>query len=332
MKAVVVVEKGKWQVLDVPVPGIGPYQALVKNEVCGMCSSTDWKIMQGQMTWAGPFPMALGHESVGRVVEVGDKVTKFNVGDRVTRSVLPRTDALNSAFGGFAEYGVVTDGPAIKAGAPTAEVNGYLVDRQNVVPGPVGAVEASLAITLAETASGMRSIGRNIRGSKVVVSGTGAAGLALALWSKMAGASSVTVLGRRPERLELARRRFSDHAVSTADSDWVRQTEDVIGGKADLLIEGVGDVALGFEMLSLMAEGGTAVAYGAPPDGGRYDPRWTTMNVEEQLDYAWAVDMLERQIVRPDWFVTQVWDGLDSFGEAMAQVRAGKVLKGFIRI
>jgi D-arabinose 1-dehydrogenase-like Zn-dependent alcohol dehydrogenase len=49
--------------------GSGPYEALVKMEACGICSSTDAKVVDGTMYWAPPFPLVLGHESVGRVVE-----------------------------------------------------------------------------------------------------------------------------------------------------------------------------------------------------------------------------------------------------------------------
>lgn len=53
----------------------------IKVEACGVCASDKHKISGD---WgACPYPLAVGHEVVGRVVRVGDKVTLAKVGDRV---------------------------------------------------------------------------------------------------------------------------------------------------------------------------------------------------------------------------------------------------------
>ncbi len=87
MKALVVPQAGKLQLANIPPPEISPYDALVRIEACGICNSTDQKLIEGTMYWAPPFPITLGHEAVGTVIEVGAKVRKFKVGDRVTRPI-----------------------------------------------------------------------------------------------------------------------------------------------------------------------------------------------------------------------------------------------------
>jgi uncharacterized zinc-type alcohol dehydrogenase-like protein len=61
---------------------IGPHDVLLDVLYCGVCHSD---IHQARNEWAdwGPttYPCVPGHEIVGRVVAVGDKVTKFKVGD-----------------------------------------------------------------------------------------------------------------------------------------------------------------------------------------------------------------------------------------------------------
>ena len=71
---------------EVDRPDCGPDEAIVETEACGICRS-DWHAWQGDWDWIGLVPrpgLIFGHEPVGRVVEVGDNVTRFDEGDRVT--------------------------------------------------------------------------------------------------------------------------------------------------------------------------------------------------------------------------------------------------------
>lgn len=63
---------------DIPVPEIGPGDALMKTFACGICSGDvmPWYIEEKA-------PIVLGHEPAGEIVEVGKEVTSFKPGDRV---------------------------------------------------------------------------------------------------------------------------------------------------------------------------------------------------------------------------------------------------------
>jgi propanol-preferring alcohol dehydrogenase len=66
---------------DLPVPGPGPGQLLVKIGACAVCR-TDLHVVDGEL--AEPkLPLVPGHEIVGRVEEIGARVEGFQVGDRV---------------------------------------------------------------------------------------------------------------------------------------------------------------------------------------------------------------------------------------------------------
>jgi alcohol dehydrogenase (NADP+) len=59
----------------------GPQDVLIEIKHCGICHSD---IHQARDEWGGSiFPMVPGHEIAGLVTEVGSKVSKFKVGDRV---------------------------------------------------------------------------------------------------------------------------------------------------------------------------------------------------------------------------------------------------------
>jgi alcohol dehydrogenase (NADP+) len=69
-------EKGSWE----PRP-FGDYDVDIKTECCGVCAS-DRHTISGD--WGDcPYPLAVGHEVVGKVIRVGPKVTLAKVGQRV---------------------------------------------------------------------------------------------------------------------------------------------------------------------------------------------------------------------------------------------------------
>jgi L-iditol 2-dehydrogenase len=79
MKAAVYEGHGRVFVRDVPVPGIGPGELLVRVEACGICP-TDLKKIEYDLL---PPPRIFGHETAGVVAAVGPGITRFQPGDRV---------------------------------------------------------------------------------------------------------------------------------------------------------------------------------------------------------------------------------------------------------
>src|SRR5689334_16940932 len=80
---------------DVPRMSIADHQLLIRIHDAGV-NPIDWKIRQGYMKQAMPatFPMTIGQDFAGKVVDVGTAVTQFAVGDRV----------FGFAQGTYAEY------------------------------------------------------------------------------------------------------------------------------------------------------------------------------------------------------------------------------------
>ncbi|WP_129113222.1 zinc-dependent alcohol dehydrogenase family protein [Halegenticoccus tardaugens] len=86
MRAAVLTEYGEpLSTEDVPPPEPTPEGAVVAVDACGVCRS-DWHAWRGHGEWADdrvPRGQILGHEPAGRVVEVGERVERVRVGDRV---------------------------------------------------------------------------------------------------------------------------------------------------------------------------------------------------------------------------------------------------------
>ncbi|MGB6299054.1 MAG: NAD(P)-dependent alcohol dehydrogenase [Rivularia sp. (in: cyanobacteria)] len=91
MKAVVIHEYGSADVLryeEVEAPTIKPDELLVKVHAAAV-NPVDWKIRKGMLKIisGNKFPMILGFDLAGKVLEVGSQVTGFQVGDEIYGSL-----------------------------------------------------------------------------------------------------------------------------------------------------------------------------------------------------------------------------------------------------
>lgn len=81
MQALQIIAPGKAQIVEVEKPTPGPQEVLIKVAVVGICG-TDLHIYRGE--YEASYPIIPGHEFSGTVAAVGDKVTRYQPGDRVT--------------------------------------------------------------------------------------------------------------------------------------------------------------------------------------------------------------------------------------------------------
>jgi threonine dehydrogenase-like Zn-dependent dehydrogenase len=332
MKSVIVPSPGIVEFAEVPMPRMSEYDALVEIEACGICNTTDIKLIYGDMFWAPPFPILLGHESVGRVIEVGSKVTKFSVGDRVTRPVSsfePQEQMPNAAFGGFSEYGLVRDAAAMAGDGEASWLGNYNVVRQVIVHPELPPLIASLCISMAETAGTLINMAK-LRGKTLLVAGTGIAGLGFSFWGALGGARVIT-LGRREERLELAKSLGASVVVDTRNSDFLEQIGSTAPSGVDAMVDATGDVDLAGKLLSLLSPDGEAVAYGVGSIDEEFPSPWQRAKVEEHRTYHWITELYLKGMIDLNQFVTHTWQFPELLG-ALEQVKKREVLKGFVMI
>jgi len=82
MRAMIMEKSGKpLRLAEVPVPRPSPEQILIRVHSCGVCR-TDLHILDGELT-RPKLPLIPGHEIVGTVVQTGNNVTAYRIGDRV---------------------------------------------------------------------------------------------------------------------------------------------------------------------------------------------------------------------------------------------------------
>lgn len=270
MRAAVVHGPGAIRVETAPEPAFGDYDALVRIVGCGVCSGTDSHILHGAFPWLTPYPFILGHESIGRVTHVGAKVRHLKPGDLVLRPVAARPGevlgGLRSQWGGYAEWGVVADARAIREDAPPGQAPRLpaFAAAQQVVPADFDPLDAGMFITFKETLSWFHALGP-VLGRAVVILGVGPVGLCFTRIAKYLGARPVIAVGRREERLELARSLGADATIITTRQELVPAVRELTGGAgADVVVEAVGDAVLLAEAARVLADGGQLAVYGVP--------------------------------------------------------------------
>ncbi len=275
MKGLFVVSRNTLAVLELEEPRLGDYDALVQVEACGICNSTDWKIIEGRFK-QGSFPMLLGHESVGRVIKTGKKVRNYVEGDRVLRSHLHDKDISipggSSRFGGFVERAVVSDVWARK----DVPYNAYPHPQQKV-PNHIEPVHAACLIVLKENLDCLRKTDIRPRQSLAIV-GTGPAAQSMTMWAKLLGVSPVAVFGRRQRWAGLFAGLGAD--VYVAGDELPAEARKILEeGAYDRAIEAVGSNDALARCLRITKKQGRIQLYGMPADDQPYreeyisDPR-----------------------------------------------------------
>ena len=275
MRAAVTDGAGKVWLESVPEPRPDAYQCLCKMLACATCTGTDTKHIHNKLPWKQHYPGLLGHESIGRVVETGAKVRNFKVGDLVLRPTPAYPGetfaGYTSMWGGFSEYGLVTDAAAVRADTPDAEVNNY-VRFQQKVPADLDVTPAdwTMIITLKETASYAASVGVGLY-SSVAVLGAGSVGISMCRFAKIFGAYPLIAVARRDEQLAYARDVIgADFTVNATTTDPVTAMRSLTNGAGvDVMIDTTGNAAFLGACIPGLTEAGRAAAYATydPQDG-----------------------------------------------------------------
>ncbi len=267
MKTLIVHGDGKLEVREVERPRINSKQALVKMICCGICNGTDAKLIHRRFKGFGPdkYPLMLGHEGVGEVVEVGKDVKGFHIGDKV---LLPFVDAdkeqygdLESGWGAFSEYGVVNDlGAYGLAGAPECAYG------QTKLPDGIDPVDACMIITLREVLSSIKRFGIR-ENQSVAVFGCGPVGLTFIRFMSLLGVSPIIAFDIMPEKLDEAKKAGADYTFDSRE-DAKEHVRSICPQGVDYMLDAVGISDLINQGMELIRDGGKLCCYGISPNLG----------------------------------------------------------------
>ena len=290
---------------EYPVPPMIEKGAVfVRTEMAGICG-TDVHLWKGQLPIT--LPVILGHETVGRIEQLGEGVERdwcgqpLAVGDRVTWTSTSscgecyycavkrqptrcpqrraygigyRCDEFPYWLGGYAQFHYLK---------PRANV--FKIPENLAVESVIGAGCALITAIhgvericetdahAAEQMIAAMPVLPRLWNDCVVVQGAGPVGLSAVAVARNAGAKHVIVVGGPKRRLELARRFGADHTV---DIDEVKEPSARIdavrrhtgGYGADVVLECVGSPAAVTEGMEMCRDGGKYLVLGHYCDAG----------------------------------------------------------------
>lgn len=309
MKAVVVYGTGDVRYEEYIEPKVLPGTVKVRVMACGICGSDIPRVWNNG---AHSYPIVLGHEFSGYIVEVAPDVKNLKIGDHVAGVPLIPCMRCNDCMkgnysqckhysfigsrqqGAFADYIVL---PAINA-----------VKLDDSIPYISGALFEPATVAL----HGLR-INHYEGGKKVLILGGGTIGCFVLQWAKILGASFLVVVGRDKQHLGVSQKLGADHTVSALDDNYMDQLNALTNGNGfDYVFETAGSTAmmqLAFEMAANKAH---MCFIGTPTTDMTFSPRlWENLNRKEiNLTGSWMSGAAP--FPGPEWEMTQHFVALGS--------------------
>ncbi|HUU28831.1 MAG TPA: zinc-dependent alcohol dehydrogenase family protein [archaeon] len=214
MRAFVVKKPFQARVEEVRFPEPGPDEVTIQVERVGVCG-TDFHIFKGE--YIGRYPLIPGHEFSGTIERLGDRVTGFKPGDRVTVDpslfcgrcrfcLTGRTNQCES----FGAVGVTVPGAL-------AEYVAVPVEKVFRLPDSLSFAEGAFVEPVACVVFGMRRLQLEF-GGRVLVFGAGSIGQLLTQAIAHAGASELVVVDLEESKLALAEKFGATKTVLSKDA------------------------------------------------------------------------------------------------------------------
>jgi len=267
-------EPGLW-LEDIPKPTIGINDVLIRVRRAGICG-TDLHIYNWD-EWAQrtiPVPMAIGHEFVGVIEEVGSNVNDFHPGDIVSGEGHVVCGRCRNCMAGRRHVCAHTQGVGVNRAGAFADyialpMTNVWRHRDNVnldvaaIFDPFGnAVHTALSFP--------------VLGEDVLITGAGPIGIMAAAVVRHAGARHVVITDKNPYRLELARKLGVTLAIDTAEMPLpeAQKKLDMHEG-FDVGLEMSGNDSAFREMLANMSHGARIAMLGIPAKEMAID--WTVV-------------------------------------------------------
>jgi len=343
MKAAFFMGPGKMEVREVETPRPGPGEVLIKVAACAICG-TDVRIFQHGHHHVKP-PQITGHEIAGEIVELGEGVSGYKVGDKVVvitviscgrchycrrglQNLCPEQKYIGYHYaGGFAEYMIMP-----REG----------VERGNllILPEDADLLEFSLVEPLSCVINGQSYLNIGL-GEKVLVVGAGPIGCMHVVMAKNHGAGMIIVADISESRLELAQRVEADLYVNSSKESLKEKVLEATSGLGvDVAIVAASSNQAQEEVLEMVAPRGRVSFFGGlPKDRPTINFNSNIVHYKEigvfgvfashASQYEEAAELIYRKRINARSLITHVVN-LDEVVKGIQLVRSGEALKAVV--
>ena len=328
-------EKDSVEIREIDIPTIGDDDVLLEVANVGVCGS-DLHQWTADHSWPVNYPVVLGHEFGGHIVEVGSKVAKWKEGDRVVSETAAVIDVNNP----MSREGLYNLDPTRKGfgyGVNGAMTRFVRVPSRclHLVPDQLPFEQACLTEPCCVAYSAVVANTRISPGDRVIVLGPGTIGILCAAMAKLCGAE-VAVVGLEADRHRLAiAEQYGCEGIVGDATDWAKKRD---GLGADCIIDAAGASITLKMALQLVRPNGkiTKVGWGPQPLGFSLDPL-VQKNITLQGSFSHNWPMWERVIallssgqlnVKP--IIGGVWP-ISEWNTAFEKMHKGEVVKSVLK-
>jgi L-iditol 2-dehydrogenase len=244
MKALVLTAYNEFMFSEVPQPELASDEVLVRVKSCGICGS-DVHGMDGSTGRRKP-PVIMGHEAAGVIESVGNAVSEWQAGDRVTfdSTIYPLADWYTRK----GLYNLSENRKVLGVSCDEYRRNGAFAEYVNVpqhilykIPEEVSFDHAAM-VEPAAVALHAISLSPFACSDTVLVVGAGMIGLFIVQLLRATGAGTIIAIDPLDDRLEMARELGADCVDKPDGSRWrACAKENTAGRGADLAFDAVGN-------------------------------------------------------------------------------------------
>ncbi len=284
MKAAAFIEKGRIELIDKPIPDVGPNDALIRITTTTICG-TDVHILKGEYPVAKN--LTVGHEPVGVIEKLGSSVKGYKEGERVIAGAICPSFSSYPCQDGFPSQ----DGSYITEADGSCSCHGYkatagwrfgnLIDgtqaeyvlvpdaQANLAPIPDGLTDEQVLMCPDIMSTGFKGAeNANIRiGDIVAVFAQGPIGLCATAGAKLLGASTIIAIDGNNERLAISKQMGAHVTLNFRECDVVDEIMKLTNGRGvDASIEALGTQITFEQALKILKPGGTLSSLGVYSD------------------------------------------------------------------
>jgi len=317
------------------VPSLGSRDILVKMLTASICM-TDYEIYVGDVKTA-KLPIVLGHEGVGRVVAIGERVSSVSVGDVVL--IDPNIYDNTCSLCRIGKTNLCTSGGLMGRDDDGLFREYLVVDETRVykLPPSVDSTIAPLIQPLS-TVVHAQSLIEVKPGDKVAILGSGVTGLMHMQLAKLHGAQTI-IITRNPFKARIAEKLGADMVLERDVAAAIKDVKEIFGGGADIVIEAIGAPAAVEAAIKMIRPGGTILLYGISTRDASINIYYAYFNeIKIQAsrssttrDFIKAIDLVSRGKVDLKPYVTKVYTSrelIKAFEEL--ELDKGKLLRHII--